>query len=627
MPGISGFVHSSALLDNPDEILGMFEQVHSLKGVNFVQRTFRSNQCVITNTLTGLLKTTLDQPASDPAGNTFLFLEGEVYNTEELLNHLNGPQDLSPCHVLLALFLEHGPDFVSLVNGDFNIVIYQKAEKRLIILNDYLSSKPMYYLEQADSLLFGSEKKSILAVASGSPAIDPIGLLQVFAHRHNLGGRTFIKGLKRLSPGSRLDYHRGRLDLTRYHLLTSRMPEVSSKVDSLLDEWCDRLRQVTIRRLKGRERVVMFLSGGLDSRAIACAIPRDFRPIWARTWGETDSLEAIYATKIAERLNFDHYCEDPMAVPLSSILHKIVWRTECETHFTNCISMANHPMIKEHGDFVLGGHLGDVSAGGHIYPYMFLPRSRQQFIARAYRWNVTYSFASLSELFNEEFLHKNFPGLKDAFFASFDPLEGETNIHVYEVWDLYERQARMTFSSGATDSHLFEQIRPFYDRDYMDFVTSLPTRLRFGQTLYQAMIYRLGPEIRDIPNANTNLNLHSTIWGNILSKGLTLGLKARTKLLRKIRPSYQSKTVREDTTLATRQDPEFRRIIENSVRLSYLDSSIFNGPGIMRMLDRQYQGVADHTNPLCILATFAVGLPYFVYSRPCHCPREAEPMS
>lgn len=578
---------------------------------------------------TGLLDTPGDQPASDPTGNTFLFLEGEIFNATELQAHTNGVARFSLAGLLLNLFLDRGPEFVSLLNGEFNLVIYQKAEKRLIVLNDHLASKPMYYLEQGHNLFFGSEKKSILAVISETPEIDPIGLLQVFAHQHNVGGRTFIKGLKFLPPATKLEYCAGQLRLKRYSLLTFNTRANSRPPSSLIEEWGDQLRQAIERRLRGKNRLLISLSAGLDSRAVACAIPRDLRPIWARTRGSETSREVIYAPEIARRLDFEHFCENPLATLLSDILPKVVWRTECAVNFTNCLTISNHARMKEHSDFLIGGWLGDASSGAHISPFMFLPATHEIFLDRVYRWYRTYAQSDLRDVFNGDFLRKHFPHLKDAFFDSFEPLAGESHIQIFEVWDLYERQSRMTLSAAPVDNYLFEHIRPMVDKDYLGFVLSLPTHLRFGQVLYQAMIYYLGPEIRDIPHSSSNLPLCSTVMGNLCNRGIALAMEGSNKMMKRLRLSSFSKLERAalgNIASVTRRDTALRQIIEDFVHADYFDPAIFNRPGILSMLDRHYRGTANHGHLITILATFAQGLPYFVYRRPRRCPPEAEPL-
>lgn len=628
MPGLAGIVSGEGHLDRQDGVIGAFKAVHALAGVNLHYREFQSEQSAIVNILTGLIKGTLDQPASSMDRNTFLFLEGQITNREELLEHLDAPRNLSVCDILLTLYMESGNRFVSLLRGEFNIVIYQKVEKRLTILNDHLSSKPIYYMQQGDCLLFGSEIKSILAISGESPKIDPVGLLQMFAHRHHVGGRTYIKGLKCLPPASCLEFYEGHLSCTRWNLKRFHVPNSSPKQELLVEAWADHLKRATVRYLKDKERVVMSQSAGLDSRAVACAIPRDFRPLVARTRGYEDALEVIYGAEIARRLGFEHYREAPETVPLSNILPKVVWRTESMIPFINGMTMASHATIKQYGDFMSGGWLGDASSGAHLRSFMFLPGTRTHFLEMVYRWYLLYPETALRDVFAEEFLYKNFPLMKEAFLASFDPLEGETHTQVFEVWNLYERQTRMTLSAGPVDSHCFEYVRPFLDEDYMNFVLTLPARLRYGQVLYQAMIYHLGPEIRDIPNSNTNLTLKDTTRGNWMNMGIAFGRKSQSRLLKKVMPAYRSKFERADVgDLASlvRQDQALRQTLESFVHASYFDSSIFNKSGILRLVERHYQGAANHASLLCVLATFAVGLSYFVYNRTLHCPPEAEP--
>jgi len=629
MPGLAGLVGTGSIRRNPQKIFSTLKQVGLINGVSYLYRTYHADEAVILNTLTGLLNASLDQPGSDPAGNVFLFLEGEIFNLDELKSYLRTTWDPSPCSVLLALFLERGDEFINLVNGEFNIVIYQKTEKRLTIFSDHIASMPMYYLEQDGCLFFGSEKKYILSLTQKSPTIDPVGLLQIVAHRYNLDDRTFLAGIKRMIPGTRLTYQRGRLELSRYQLLTFRVPNKTPRVDDLLDEWGDRLKEATLLRLQGKDRILISLSGGLDSRAIACAMPRDIRPISSRTRGVGGSLECTLAAEIAECLCFNHNQENPEATSYSDVIPKIAWRTECETHFTNALSISNHANAKIHGDHIAGGWLGDASSGAHIFVDMLWPRSRRKFIEHAYHRHLAYTAHSLRNIFSWDFLQETFPELQEAFLASFEYLEDSTNLQVYEIWDLYQRQRRQTTTSMSVDSYLFEKIRPFYDKDYLNFTLTLPAYLRFGQSLYQAMIYRLGPEIRHIPSANNQLQLRRSCLGNLGNKGRTLVNRAMTRRIRRVNPKYRNKIERratEDLGTAIRQDTSVRRLIEQFLDSNDFDPSIFNRNGIKTMLDEHYHAASDHSDLLGYMATFAVGLPYFL-NRTLRCPPEAEPLT
>jgi asparagine synthetase B (glutamine-hydrolysing) len=628
MPGISGRIESGdRAIERPDGLLAAFDKVHALRGAPFVRRVHVSRSCVIHNLLTGLLTDTLAQPVADPRGRAVLLLEGEVFNLDEVAPLVKDPFGSAPLEVLLGLFLEKGPDMAALLDGHFNIVIHEEKERMLTVISDRFASKPMYYREEGGGLLFGSEKKAILAASASAPRVDPLGLLQVIAHHHNLSGRTPIEGITRLAPSSFLRFREGHVEVRRYERMEFHVPPSPRRASDLIDDWIAGLRDDIARRLRGKTRVLISLSGGLDSRAMVCAFPRDFRPVWARTRAPADSLEFRCAAEIARCLGIDHFREHPADVPYSHFLSKAVWRTECEVNFTHCLSVAAHARMKEHGDHIFAGQSGAIVAGGHIYPYMLVPQSRESFLEKAFRRYVNNPEPILRSVFAREFLTRTMPLLKEAFIASFQPYEG-ANHDAMGVWNLLERQSRMTLSAAPIDSHLFEKVFGLLGRKYTDVGLSLPLRFRYGQGLRQAMIHHMAPEIRHVPYANTGLRLRPTVAGNLANKAIDLGRKCVRKALRTIGGGRSESQPADRNRLgdALRTDPGFRKIIEDFVRSDACDGSIFNGPGILSLLDAHCGGKVDRASLLCLVATFAVGIRYFVCERRSACPEEAQPV-
>jgi asparagine synthase (glutamine-hydrolysing) len=610
-------------------MLALFQQTASVKGVEFMHKSIQTDAAVILNSLTGLIPGNTDQPAVNSEDNTFLFLEGEIFNLGELRARVRHSENAcSPCQILLDLYSLYGDSFITLLNGEFNIVIYHKDRNRLLVFTDHIASMPMYYVHDADNFFFGSEKKFILPALSQPPSIDSVGLLQIFAHRYNLDDRTFLDGVKRMTPGTLISFENGRLTESQYDFLCFSVPATVPDSTDLIHQWSSILRDATQSRLMGKSRVLLSLSGGLDSRAIAAAIPRNFRPIISRTAGLRDSADVIAAEKIAQQLRFNHIYENSASTRYSDILAQIVWRTECETHFTNASSIAEHRQAKEHGDFLAGGWIGDVSSGGHIPAPLLFVKNREDFIERLFSRHVIFPKHWLRRVFTHDYLEETFPRLREAFQKSFDNFTSGTNVQMYEIWDLYQRQRRQTTSSMPIDSYWFEKIRPFYDKNYLQFTLTLPTRLRFGQVLYQSMIHSIGPEIRKIPNANNGLLLRASISGNLINKGITLSgqtiSRGRRRLLKNRTNSLKPQT-KDNPAAKIRDDEIFREMIENHLSSTDFDTAVFDRGGIKELLDQHYMGGLDHSYLLGYVATFFVGLPYF--TRPLRqCPSEAEPI-
>jgi asparagine synthetase B (glutamine-hydrolysing) len=577
----------------------------------------------------------LGRAFSDPPGTSIvrdarsgavLLLEGEIFNVRELRGRqVASSSDL--LSVLLEAYLSKGAQFVDAIDGEFNIVIHEPAEGRLSVYNDHVGSYPFYYWQSGSDLLVGSEKKCLLAVSSRPRKLDPVGLLQPFVHQHNLGERTLVEGLSRLRPSARLTYASGRLQVS--DRVNGGVRPISRESEGdLLPQWEDILKSATAKRLAGKSRLLISLSAGQDSRAVACSIPRSLRPITARTWGHAESFEVRYARDIARALNLDHYVENPFDYTLSDGVRRIVWRTDGETDFRNGLSIFSHATMRRLSDDVIGGWLGDISSGAHLRPFMLVPMQRRKFLHKVFNWYIQHDLNDLKQIFTDGFLEQHWTEVRQAFEESYGRFSPLSNARAHEAWDMYNRQTRMTVSSMPIDSHLFGKVRPFFDKSYLEFTASIPIRLRIGQGLYKSLINRIGPEIRAIPNGNTNVRNHASPFLNLVGYGRTLSGKAAAKVtsgmgMRGRRPVRDQ--VAFDLRRHDRKDTGMRTLIQNFVASRYFDGSIFDRNQIERMLERHYSGAADHSELIAILATFAVALEYFVYERTMTCPPEAQP--
>ena len=319
MPGLCGVVSRT---EDLQRAMQLFRRVHAIAGVQFSETSYLADACLIANFGLGCLEGARVQPGRIAGSRSALMLEGEIYNSSEL-SRKSSSDESAICRTLLKMYLDNGPDFVKDLDGEFNIVIYEADSGKLTILNDHIASYPLYFCERSDGFLFGSEKKALLTVAHEGRDIDPVGLLQLFMHQHNLQDRTFMKGIKRLPPASKLTFKDGRVLVSTFNEIALDVQDTANAND-LLEEWRDKLEVATAKRIRNKDRLLFSLSAGLDSRAVACSIDRNSRPIWARTAGKADSYEVRYAKEIAERLGFGHIIENPSDHVYSDAVHKVV---------------------------------------------------------------------------------------------------------------------------------------------------------------------------------------------------------------------------------------------------------------------------------------------------------------
>lgn len=616
MPGLTGIVSPSATF-RPTEVIPGIRRLLSLPGAPLTISEYADERCAVVNSATGLLHGGQCEPAVK--GDHLLFLEGEIFDIAG--QPVLGEKDVAAR--LLDRFLTSPSGFAHGLNGEFNVCIYQRDAARLTIVCDHLSSRPMFYYLQGDTLWFGSEKKAILSALPQSVKVDELGLLQLFAHEHNIGDRTFIKGLKRLPPGSVLTFEGGKLRISSWHSLVFGEDRRMSFEDAV-EHAAKRLKDAAQKRTAEGRRIVLTLSGGLDSRAVAAALPRDLRPLPSVTQSVSGGSECTIGEQVAQRLRLDHYRISPRRMVLSDLLPLVAWRSEGETSLRNTLGVHYHDLMKSHGDFIAGGWLAECTSGQILAPFMLMPAASEKFIERCFSHKLRYPWSVLGQVFTSEFLTRNRDALRQAFLESWAPLEGGSNVDRYHAWYLRHRAIRMTNASMPVDSHLFEKIRPFYDRDYLETAASFPWRFRLGQTFYKALIYRLAPELRDLPESGSGRPVYDNRVRNGLVSAADLWAWTRKKLAHapsSVGTAYSTPAdVSLDPGWLIRSCSELRWGVERFLSGPICDDSVFNVAGIRGLMRDHYERGIEHSELIMCLATVHKALEQLVYSRPAAAP-------
>jgi asparagine synthase (glutamine-hydrolysing) len=108
------------------------------------------------------------QPLLDEAGAVALAVNGEIYNHRELRASLREPYPFrteSDCEVILALYREHGADFLDRLNGIFAFVLYDAERRRYLVARDHLGIVPLYTgRDEEGNLYVASEMKALVPV-------------------------------------------------------------------------------------------------------------------------------------------------------------------------------------------------------------------------------------------------------------------------------------------------------------------------------------------------------------------------------------------------------------------------------------------------------------------------------
>lgn len=273
-----------------------------------------------------------DQPMHNEDGSITLVLNGEIYNYVELKEELaqlgHTFRTTSDTEVVIRAYEQWGIDCQSKFNGMWAIALWDDRKKQLFITRDRIGEKPLHYAVWDNTLVFGSEIKSLLNY--GIPKEPQFELLEVYAVFKSIPAPyTFFKHINKLMPGHCLLANIDGIKEEKYWDLPSidednmitNTKEVYEKFEELFTD--------SIRiRMRSDVPFGTFLSGGLDSASIVAVMSGQTQyPVQTFTIGysENEFDESQLAELVAKKFKTDHHLgtvtQDDFEVNLDRIVH------------------------------------------------------------------------------------------------------------------------------------------------------------------------------------------------------------------------------------------------------------------------------------------------------------------
>ena len=257
------------------------------------------------------------QPMPNEDGTVRIVFNGEIYNHAEHRSGLEARGHVFATHsdteAIVHLYEEYGVHCVDHLRGMFAFAIWNQNTKELFIARDRLGVKPLYYVHTEDgSLFFASEIKALLATNAIRPALNVASLPDYLANRATSDNATLFAGVRRLPPGHWLRWKDGIVEIVCYWDARpgNAVENGSRSVTDYVDEWRELFRTSVRLRLMADVPLGLFLSGGIDSSAIAGVMSGMVtEPIktFSVAFNDPEANELEYARLAARAFGTDHH--------------------------------------------------------------------------------------------------------------------------------------------------------------------------------------------------------------------------------------------------------------------------------------------------------------------------------
>ena len=442
------------------------------------------------------------QPLTNEDGTVTASQNGEIYNfgllREQLLRRGHVLQTRTDTEVLPHLWEDDGCRLPERIDGMFAVAVWDEKRQAGLLARDRVGKKPLYYWEHDGAIYYSSELKALLEVPGFDRRLNLHALHHYLSYKHVPHPLTIFEDVRILPPAHRLLFESGGPPRVERYWQLSFAPreEPIGDEEEIVDELIAQLKPAVARRLVSDVPVGFFLSGGIDSSlvtALAAETAGGRVKTFTLTYEDTSTThgkeqDRRWARWTAERFGTDHREETITCSDYPSAIRRIL--KAFDEPFAGVVStyflaeaMARHVKVAISGDGA------DELFGSYLSHRMAFAKAQA---GNEPDWDWRAQLLVLSE---EEKRELYSPQVRDALAdtstalhlrRAFDHLTARdplNRILEAEFGGIFPDQV-LTFVDRLSMAHALEVRSPFLDTDVVEFVASLPGRLKIcnGET-------------------------------------------------------------------------------------------------------------------------------------------------
>ncbi|MGM0867038.1 MAG: asparagine synthase-related protein [Bacillota bacterium] len=539
---------------------------------------------------------------------TTLILDGELYSNDYNIK----TNDKNFLKKIVLNINENKNNIIGELNGSFNLLLYSHNSKEVKVINDRFATRPFYYFLDQNKFIFSNRMSEIAIYNNSKISLNYKAIIEFFKLQMVFGTKTFIENIYSLEKATLNKISNGKMTNFRYWSFKQDIDEDFSE-KRYISNLSNLMKQIMSFKTEDEKKYGIFLSGGLDSRAIMAAdIENKISQVY--TLGDSFNIECEISKSIAEhkgaKFNYierdsNHYyniIKD--SVEIGDGMHNYL-----NGHFIGYLDRINQDV-----DIIFNGSLieqfwqGSKFIKKNLYfrqykiSLPFIDNNKENSIDKVLE-NFPRKVPDIDEIFNKELdLDVNLL-IKETFKEMLEKNFNTIDVDPQEAIDYLACDSYGRYSSHLNQLCINNEInyRTIYDNRLIDLLLKVPIKYRSTGDLLRKAINQLDPEIGRIPLSSSRLSLkrnYNIQW-------------MATNYHRAYNKLFKSKNYKSENY----SWPNYSRLIIENEKIqqnilaiiedeAILSDKIFDREILLEKFNQHIHGIKDHERILTQILTF-----------------------
>ena len=433
-----------------------------------------------------------------------IHFDGVILNSEDLKRQLHCASNQE---ILLQLYRAHGAELVFYAKGIYSLVLWDKEAQTLLITNDLLSKRSLFYCKTDDMLCYGSSYHDLLDTLSREnhqPKINLNAFQDMLRRGFVEGVQTYLEQVSYLDAFESIwvDLRAGASRIIRHPMKAVTIP---AGEDAIIDQF-HALFSAAVQLQYQKNAAYGYtqcttLSGGMDSRAnLLTARKLGFdKDIVCFNYAQVGSLDSSISREIATDLGLDYIFYPMDAAVFLGRLQDATFLNECMQSGIGATGARTMATLLNTSNF---GLINIGICGGELMGDLVQRNRGKEPSNKLIRYSLR-AYKKFKELLTKP-----------------EPKAENYTINMQEY--LCHLRASQNFAHMFIDK--CECISPFMDEDVVMYVLQLNPGLLYDRRLYRKWM------IKFIPNDYIITSSCTTIDGSVVQEWMA---KLKYRYLRK----------------------------------------------------------------------------------------------